>query len=392
MGIFHYFFILVTYCFALVILTVYSYTQIDLNLTLSSNHLYQSIQQQLISIGYYNRLLSTLIFVGCVVFLFAIFFYLLRLSLQQKIRINQIIPFLIATISILLFSYPAFSHDFFNYMFDARILTYYHQNPYLFKANDFPSDLWIRFMHWTHRTYPYGPIWLVVTTPFSYLGFNKFVPTLFLYKLMFSLFYVGNMIFIYKIAQIINTKMKNYILLLYSLNPLILIESLISPHNESIMLFFLLFAIYLVLENKIYKSFILLALSVLVKFITLLLLPCFIVKLILKQKPETFIITCVIVLTIGVVLEALSKEAYPWYFIMPIAIATLVGTNRYVSTAIYSFSFFVLLRYVPFLYEGSYTPTGGFFQNSLLAVPVVIVLSHFFIQSFLVSLVKGKKK
>lgn len=392
MGIFHYFFILVIYCLALVFLTVYSYTQIDLNLTLSSNPIYQSVQKQLIYIGYYNRFLSTFIFVGCIIFLFALFFYLLRLSLQEKFSINQIIPFLIATVCILLFAYPAFSHDFFNYMFDARIVTYYHQNPYLHKANDFPNDLWIRFMHWTHRTYPYGPIWLVVTVPFSYLGFDKFVPTLFLYKLMFSLFYIGNMMFIYKIAQIINSKMKNYILLLYSVNPLVLIESLVSPHNESIMLFFLLWAIYLVLEKKLYKSFILLVLSALVKFVTLLLFPCFIVKLILKQKPPVFIITCVITLTIGVILEIVSKEAYPWYFIMPIAVASLLGTTRYISIAIFSFSFFVLLRYAPFLYEGSYTPTGVFIQNRLLAIPVIIVLSYLFIQYFFVRRVKGKKK
>jgi len=63
----------------------------------------------------------------------------------------------------LLFSYPFLSHDLFNYLFDAKIVTFYHQNPYILKALDFPSDPWLRFMHWTHRTYPYGPSFLFLT-------------------------------------------------------------------------------------------------------------------------------------------------------------------------------------------------------------------------------------
>ena len=41
---------------------IYTYTQVDLNLTLSNNTIYQSIQSQLTNIGYFNRPLSTKIF------------------------------------------------------------------------------------------------------------------------------------------------------------------------------------------------------------------------------------------------------------------------------------------------------------------------------------------
>ncbi len=208
------------YTILLFCLTLFSYSQIDLNLTLSSNASYQSLQNQLIYLGYYNRPLSTLIY-GVLIFLFFILYFLiLQLVRQKKFSLSHINYFLVLSLGILFFSYPAFSHDLFNYMFDARIVTKYHANPYLYKALDFPSDLWIRFMHWVHRTYPYGPVWLMVTLPFSYLGFEKFVPTLFAFKLMFTLFHVGNSILIYRILKEKSPKDAAVGLTFYALNPL----------------------------------------------------------------------------------------------------------------------------------------------------------------------------
>jgi len=148
----------VVYSLLLLFLIIYSYSQIDLNLTLSSNQLYQSIQQQLIYLGYFNRPLSTVVFTILLFLLFTFYFFILYLVNKKKVTLQKILLLVVLTCVILLFSYPAFSHDIFNYMFDARIVTKYYQNPYFHSALDFPNDLWTRFMHWTHRTYPYGPI------------------------------------------------------------------------------------------------------------------------------------------------------------------------------------------------------------------------------------------
>ncbi len=164
------------YGLGLLALTIYSYSQIDLNLTLSSNAVYQSFQQTMIWLGYFNRPLSTTIFLVLVFLLFAIYYLLLRLVKQGRLEERQFWILVILTLGISVFAYPAFSHDIFNYMFDARIVTTYGLSPYQYKALDFPADLWIRFMHWTHRYYPYGPTWLLLTLPFSFSGFGKFTP------------------------------------------------------------------------------------------------------------------------------------------------------------------------------------------------------------------------
>ncbi|MFS8160257.1 MAG: hypothetical protein ACMG6E_08635, partial [Candidatus Roizmanbacteria bacterium] len=86
--------------------------------------------------------------------------------------------------------YPLLSKDFFNYLFDAKILTFYHQNPYLHKALDYPLDPWLRFMNWTHRVYPYGPAFLPITLIPSFLSFGKLIINFALFKALFALAYI----------------------------------------------------------------------------------------------------------------------------------------------------------------------------------------------------------
>ncbi|MDO8515495.1 MAG: hypothetical protein Q7S14_03265, partial [bacterium] len=152
------------YFFVLFLLSIYSYSQIDLNLTLLQTPWFLQFKETMINLGYYNRPLSTLAFIILVLLLYIL-------------KPKKIILAIGGLCLISLFSYPFLSHDFFNYIFDARIITTYHLNPYFYKALDFPADDWIRFMQWTHRTYPYGPVWLIVTLIPSFLGFSKFILT-----------------------------------------------------------------------------------------------------------------------------------------------------------------------------------------------------------------------
>lgn len=370
------------YSVLLFCLTLFSYSQIDLNLTLSSNASYQFLQNQLIYLGYYNRSLSTLIY-GVLIFLFFILYsVVLRLVRQKKFSLSHVNYLIILSLGILFFSYPSFSHDLFNYMFDARIVTKYHANPYLYKALDFPSDLWIRFMHWVHRTYPYGPVWLMVTLPFSYLGFEKFVPTLFAFKLMFTLFHVGNSILIYRILKEKSPKDAAAGLTFYALNPLILIESLVSPHNEVVMLFFLLLALYFYfVKGKMSLGWINLLLSIGVKFLTIILVPVFLFAGFLGKKKESKIkwYLTVFFLAIAIIGEMIYREPYPWYFIMLIGVASLIPEDKAIRNITIGISIGALLRYAPYLFVGSYPFRVISWQAWVFVVPVALCVTFVFL-------------
>ena len=76
-----------------------------------------------------------------------------------------------------------------------KYLTFIHQNPYFHKASDFPNDPMLNFMRWTHRLYPYGPSWLILTVPLSFIGLNFFLPTFFLFKIMIGFIFFGKLLF-----------------------------------------------------------------------------------------------------------------------------------------------------------------------------------------------------
>ena len=361
--------------------SIFTYSQIDLNLTLSSNPIYQAFQNQLINLGYYNRPLSAYIYIFLLAVFFILYLLILKLAAQKKSNVIKLILILISANVFLGFvSYPAFSHDFFNYLFDARIVTWHHMNPYFYRALDFPDDLWIRFMHWTHRTYPYGPLWLLVTIPFSFLGAGKFVLTLLLFKTMFVLIYLANIYLILAIGGHLNKQNRLYNALLFAFNPLIIIETLVSPHNESLMLTCLLISIYfLIVKKKLIPSIIWMTASIGVKFVTAVLLPVYLLKNIYLKHSNLFYISALLLL-VPLSAEIINREAYPWYFIPIIGVSALISSN-FIKRVIISVSFGAMLRYLPYLYTGEYTEGGYRIMNIFLVLPVIIVLIYTLIKS-----------
>ncbi len=367
--------VFILYFLVLFSLFIYSFTQIDLNLTLSSNQTYQIIQSQLITLGYFDRSSSAFIFSSLILLMGGFYFFFIISAKNRLLSENRINKLILLSILILIFAYPAFSHDIFNYMFDARIITKYQANPYLHTALNFPSDLWTRFMHWTHRTYPYGPIWLVVSVPFSFLGFGKFVLTLFNFKLMFMLFHIGNIVIIGKINSLVNPKFKLLGKVIYALNPLILIESLLSPHNEVVMLFFSLLAVYEgYVRKRVFAGIIDMIISAGIKFITILgIIPLIISKYSFKKvNIDYWFGINLMMIVIPLIAQICYREPYPWYFIMVIGFGIFLSKYLGVFFLLIGISFGSIFRYIPYLFSGDYSREVTAMQNKLFLIPLVI--------------------
>lgn len=368
--------LLIYFLFPVVFLVhlLYSYTQVDLNLTLSSNRYYQIIQNNLLFLGYYNRKLSGALYLIIVFISFIGYIKAVSLINKKIISWKYFKAFLVFAAITLLLSYPAYSYDIFNYMFDARIVTKYMENPYTHKALDFVSDPWTRFMRWTHRTYPYGPLWIILTLIPSYLGFGKFILTLFNFKIFFIIFYFGNLYLIYKIFQPRDKDKILYRLSIYAFNPVILFESVLSPHNDIVTIFFLLLAIYFgIVKNKKVYWWLMIILSAAVKFFTLPLLP---LGLFLNFKTDlSKIIRYFLILLIPVIIYLVwQRDAYPWYFLNIIILLCLCPLNKSYLILIYGLTFGSLLYYFPFIYFGEYSNLVRELQYFLPLIPLLIAI------------------
>lgn len=314
------------------LLTVYSFSQVDLNLTLSSNPVYQSFQKQLTYLGYFNRPLSTAIYIF-IVLLLAISYWLLAKSAAKKILTHrQLWMFTSLTVIMLIFSYPAFSHDIFNYMFDARIITKYGVSPWEYKALDFPTDTWTRFMRWTHRPSVYPPVWIGLSLVPAVLGMGKFTLTLFLFKLMAAGFYLGSIWLIVRWKGLLPAT-------LFAFNPLVIVETLVNGHMEIVMAFFGLLAIYL--SRRKLLSWLSLLVSIGIKYMTILLLPAMINPKYLRQS-----------VWLGMVLVIAWVIYYgfqPWYLLWVLPFVYLLPLNSLEVKLLTLASIAALFWNVPFV-------------------------------------------
>ena len=324
---------IILYLFLLLILGVFSYSQIDLNLTLLQQPWFLAFQHQMISLGYFNRPLSTAIFSLLTLLLFIFYFLFIRRS--EKLTTKTFVLGIFGLVILGLLSYPAFSHDIFNYIFDARVVVFHHANPYNTTALMFPQDTWTRFMQWTHRTYPYGPIWLPLSVVFYILGLNKFILTLFWFKAMIVGSFAGSAYLVYKLAG-------KKALAIFAFNPLIIYEMVVASHLDGVMLFFALLAYFLYQRKKI-TGIVSWLVSVGIKYATSLTFP---------GLPLRWLIFFAY---LGAMAQVIYRELLPHYFIVPLGFAALLPANKKLIWVGFILSLaFLLVRYLPFFYTGQW--------------------------------------
>jgi hypothetical protein len=337
----------------------YSFTQVDLSLTLSRSSIYQSLEKSLQQVGFYQRPFSAVIFTTIVILLFLAYISFLYFAKKGKLSHKNLTILTIISAITLAFSYNAFSYDLFNYIFDAKIVTLYHLNPYLYKASDFMSDPMLNFMRWTHRIYPYGPSWLLLTVPLSFIGMNYFLPTFFLFKVLMAASFLGSSYLIYKISAKLFPENKIFNVVFFAFNPLVLIETLISAHNDIPMIFFILLSIYLFIQKKKVLSWASNIFSIGIKFSTGALFPLFILlefmeKIGKKINWEKFFVAATVLSLSTVLLATIRTNFQPWYLIFPLSMAAFVSNKKYIAIPAFVASVFAVSVYIPYVLMTDY--------------------------------------
>lgn len=322
------------YFLVLVLLGIYSYSQIDLNLTLLQSPWFLEFKNQLIQLGYFNRPFSTGIFVLITVLLFV--FYIFFVIKAEKVSLKTLVIGILGVGFLGLLSYPAFSHDIFNYIFDARIAVFHGANPYTSTALMFPLDTWTRFMNWTHRSYPYGPTFLPISILFYFLGLNKFIWTLILFKSMLIGSFLGASYLIYKLAG-------KKALTIFAFNPLVIYEMVVSSHLDGLMLFFAVLGYFLYVKKKKFAGIISWIISVGIKYATIFNFP---------GLPLSWLI---ILSYAGAIAQIFSRELLPHYFLVPLGFAALQSANKKLFWLGFILSLIlILIRYTAYLYTGQW--------------------------------------
>src|SRR5258708_2686965 len=107
-------FLCLSYFGAVFALFLYSFTQVDLSLTLSKASFLQNIQKSFQYIGFFQRPFSAVIFSIILASLFIFYILFLYFSIKKKISVKYLKFLVTGGFFLLVFSYNAFSYDLFN--------------------------------------------------------------------------------------------------------------------------------------------------------------------------------------------------------------------------------------------------------------------------------------
>lgn len=230
--------------------------------------------------------------------------YVIILKNRDKIfkNIKQVYIFIAISATICIFIIPFISSDIFYYLGIGRLDAKYGQNPYYTTITEFvesednekylENDTTLAAGHsnpWSDTTVVYGPIWTLICKIIAGMSFGNIDIGLLSFKILGVLVHILNCYIIYKLTK------KKIFVLLYGLNPFILLEGIVNVHNDIYIITFVLASIYFLLKKKnILASITFLALATAIKYFTILLLPFIIIYHFRDKKPLERFKNCII--------------------------------------------------------------------------------------------------
>ena len=210
--------------------------------------------------------------------------YLFQLFSLSEYRTREIINLGLLLRLVAMISLPALSDDFYRFIWDGRILSSgnnpFQYLPAEFLARDVADNinpaLYYRLNSTEYFTV-YPPlvqfIFLIATSIFP----NDIYGSVLVMKVFAFAAEAGLLLVMIRILR--KLKISTRYIAVYALNPLVILEVMGNLHHEGMMLFFLCFAIYLLIKSKYISSAVVWGLAVATKLLPLIYLPLLVKRL-----------------------------------------------------------------------------------------------------------------
>ncbi len=139
------------------------------------------------------------------------------------------------------------SRDIFVYVGYGRTIALHHANPYFVAPAAFPKDPLTSYDDWQYATAAYGPFWLAICSIMALVPGNSPLRYLVAFRLLSFASYLFNILLVTLILKKMGRSPRTVALgtLLYAWNPLVIEESCLGGHNDTIMVSLLLLGIWL---------------------------------------------------------------------------------------------------------------------------------------------------
>jgi len=360
---------MVLYLFVLFLFAIFSYGFIDLNLHLSDSQIFVTLQKPLELLVFQKRPIAAGIFLFFLLVFFLLYIRFLRRENMMFMTWKKAVLFLVLVSGVLICSFPAFTYDIFNYITTAKVLFIHHENPYIVMPVEIPNEPYLVFTRAANKVALYGPIWLLLTwAPFT-AGMGNIWQTIVAFKLLNVLWYIGFCYLVWRTTK----NLKN--VLFFALNPLVLIEVLVSVHNDLIMMTLACVGILLWQKkewtNRFFGLFVFI-LSVFIKGATVVLIPLLFFRQLTKER--LMFIASGLMFILFVVATPIREELYPWYAVWFISTAAFLPYPKYILLWQFciALSFGLELRHIPYIVMGYYEGPGPIIRSILTVFPAAV--------------------
>jgi hypothetical protein len=181
---------------------------------------------------------------------------------------------------------PLVSKDVFSNIFYAKIAAHYHDNPYIATPQHFSGDQLMVYvsLNWKNTAIVYGPLHTYFSMLLNFAAGEGITANIMVFKGAMALFHVANIILVWFILGLIAPRRRRFGTMLYAWNPIALTIGVGGGHNDVMMMTLVLLAVYLLLKEKKWAGFICICLSVLIKYISIILVIALVVYLVSRKS------------------------------------------------------------------------------------------------------------
>ncbi|MDP2183165.1 MAG: hypothetical protein Q8K99_11435 [Actinomycetota bacterium] len=208
----------------------------------------------------------------------------LRRGITRPMRILAVAAAL-AVVLAFLFP-PSLSHDLYAYLGYARMGALYDLNPYVHSLQEIARQGDVAAVHYpTPLPSVYGPVWTLLSSGIAWLLSSAALPAqLVALKLVEVAALIGGAVSARAIARVWDPRHADLALVAFALNPLLLLEGPGNGHNDVLMVALMLAGIALVLRSSWKLGFLVLGVSVGVKFVSLAIVPWLVLEMVRRMS------------------------------------------------------------------------------------------------------------
>lgn len=272
---------------------------------------------------------------ACVLALWLVYLRLIWLVRGEQVDHRLVLAGAVAFGVVALTVPPVFSTDIFSYSIFGRLASVYDLNPYLTTAAlGAPGDPVVPYLYWQwrHIPSPYGPLWTLVSEVVT-LGRHATPLDL---AIRFKVLALGAVLLdgwlIYILVRRRWPEHAGWAYLAFAWNPMVLVEGVVTGHNDALILALVLVSAYLLLQARPYLAFAGLVASGLVKYSTLPLLAVVGPQFLMRASPSQ---RAGIVARLGAIAALLAVGAFaPYWGGLAVLMSTLDEPGRGVNNPV----------------------------------------------------------